>query len=224
MSRQLLILSRSYARCGSELRRPAIHGVDPFIFTRRYYARCMSCSFCHDMCCHKGADIDLPNIARLLNRADELEHFCELPRRNWFTQEVTDDEDLPGGKKRPTEVVAGACSFLNRRGRGCCIHAFCHERNLDYHDYKPLVCWLFPLTIEAGVLQPAQEVSDESLVCMHRGPTLYEGQRNELMHAFGPAFVNELDGLQDRRGTARSVLHAALTISTHHAAHRSNSG
>ena len=73
---------------------------------------------------------------------------------------------MPGGGSVRTRVVDGACIFRDRRGRGCLVHAYCLERDLDYHTLKPLVDCLFPLTFSEGVLYPAIEVDDGSLICL----------------------------------------------------------
>jgi Fe-S-cluster containining protein len=194
-------LSKPYpSRRGS----PVIDRVNLDIFRRRYFMRCMECSFCHDSCCQYGADIDLENVTWMDARADELEAFLGTPRADWFKPEVTEDADFPGKKIRRTNVVNGACVFLNRSGRGCRIHSFCLERGLDYHDLKPSVCWMFPVTVDAGLLRPALEIRDNELVCLGDGPTLYQSQRDELRYNFGEELVAELDDLERGSMTSRA--------------------
>ena len=67
----------------------------------------------------------------------------------------------------------------------------------DYHDLKPLVSILFPLTFEYGVLEPSSEIQDGSVICYGEGPTVYEGSRDELLYYFGAQMVAELDALRD---------------------------
>lgn len=86
--------------------------------------------------------------------------------------------------------------FLNRRDRGCQLHAFALEKGLDYHDLKPVLSTLFPLTFDDGVLHVMDEVEDRSLVCLGSGPTLYRGVRAELAYYFGAALVAELDEIE----------------------------
>ena len=72
----------------------------------------------------------------------------------------------------------------------------------DYHAIKPTVCWVFPLTWDEQVLEPAEEALTD-LVCLGEGPTLYEMARDELKAAFGEPLVEELDAVQ--RGRRRRV-------------------
>jgi hypothetical protein len=95
-----------------------------------------------------------------------------------------------------TRVENGRCVFLNRAGRGCLIHAFCLERDMDYHDLKSMVDCLFPVTFAGDVLCAADEVTDGELVCMNQGPSLYRGARAELAYYFGDACVAALDAVE----------------------------
>lgn len=190
-----LPLCRAYpARRGQ----PIVDRVDPRIFTARYFGACMRCTFCHDSCCQYGADVDLPNARRLLDRRAELEPFIGRPATEWLEETGIEDPDFPGGRIVRTRATDGGCVFLNRNGRGCLIHSFALSRGEDYHDLKPLVCWLFPLTVSQGLLHPSDEIAAGELVCMGDGPTLYDSLRDELAYTFGAALVAELDALRDR--------------------------
>jgi len=175
---------------------PELRAVDPAIFTRHYFTHCLQCTFCHDWCCQFGVDVDRYHVDRILIHADDLETYIGIPRDQWFTGEVAVEPDSPGGETWRTRVVDGACVFLNRRGRGCLLHAFCLERGIDHHELKSLVDGLFPLTFEAGVLGPALEVEANELVCLDTGPTLYRGMREELRYYFGDVLVAELDRVE----------------------------
>ena len=193
MSNTLIALPRAFAaRYGV----PVLHSVDPAIFRSRYFTHCLDCGFCHDWCCQFGVDVDRTHVDRILAHADALEQFLGVPRDQWFTGEVDQDEDVPGGETWRTRVVDGACVFLNRRGRGCQLHAFCLDQGIDYRELKSIVDLLFPLTFEGGVLCPASEAATDELVCMRTGPTLYRGVRSEIADLFGPELVGELDRLE----------------------------
>jgi hypothetical protein len=194
LSSQRSPLSRAYA---SHYCTPVVTHVDPVIFVRCYFADCMQCTFCHDWCCSRGCDADPANIARLTEEhAEPLEAYTGRPREEWFESEVYADPDLPGGRYRSSRVVNGTCVFHNPHGRGCGIHAYALASGIDYHAVKPMLCWLFPLTIEAGALVPQNSVLDRSLVCGGEGLTLYASQRPEVLHLFGPELVAELDHLE----------------------------
>ena len=190
----IVALRRAYrSRQGA----PLIDQVALEIFELRYFTKCMSCTFCNDWCCSHGVDIDLENVQRVLGHKDELEARLKVPSSQWFTDEPPDPHpDYPGGACMRTNTRAGKCVFLNREARGCHLHAFAVEKGIDYHELKPVLSTLFPLTFDDGVLHVMDEVDDRSLVCLGEGPTLYRGVRSELEYYFGPAFVEELDVLE----------------------------
>jgi Fe-S-cluster containining protein len=175
---------------------PTLGRVDTSIFVRRYFTRCMDCAFCADACCRHGVDVDEPNVRRILTHASTLEATLGVPRSEWFDPGFTVDPEHPGGKHTRTRVRDGYCVFHSRSGRGCALHAHALERGFDYHDIKPMVSALFPLTFDDGLLHPSNEVEDGTLVCAGTGPTLYRGARDELRHYFGQPLIDELDGFE----------------------------
>jgi Fe-S-cluster containining protein len=200
MLNSLMELSRPYAaRAGS----PVITTVDPRIFTARYYGACMSCTFCSDACCYHGVDVDGVVAERILADAAEIEQFVGIGRDNWFDEEEPDPE-MPGGTTRRTKTVGDACVFLSprERGRGCLLHAFALSKGRDYHDYKPMVSTLFPLTFIDGELQLSSELEEETLVCRGDGPVAYDACRGELLYYFGAELVAELDDIRRRIAAA----------------------
>ena len=185
-------LSRDYpARFGA----PVISRVDRAIFRLRYFTRCMACGFCADACCFHGVDVDVANVERIMAHARGLERHVGRPAREWFTGRYGRDAEFPGGAFTRTGVRDGACVFLGRESRGCLLHSYCLREGIDYHELKPMVSTLFPITFGGGVLHAADEVQDGTLVCSGAGPTLYEGLRDELRYYFGGPFVEELDRL-----------------------------
>lgn len=191
----IVALSRAYPCKGGG---PVLRDVELRIFTLRYFQACMACTYCHDVCCSWGVDIDLENAARLKALPDDFKALVGMSESAWFTAEVTHDPEFPGGAHLRTAIVDGACIFRNRKGRGCLIHSYALEKGLDYHDLKPLVSTLFPITFDYGVLAASNELVDGTLRCWGDGPTLYEGAREELRHYFGNDLVAELDALASR--------------------------
>lgn len=190
----------------------AIHGAptltraDGAIFVRRYFTHCMTCAFCNDACCDHGVDVDVLTVKRILAHAAEIERATETTRDAWFEQRFEDDPEHPGGRFTRTRVRAGKCVFRRRAARGCALHAWAQDAGIDYHEVKPMVSALFPLTFDDGLLHASSEIEDGSLVCAGSGPTLYRGVRDELAHYFGAALVAELDALEATQETsARSV-------------------
>ena len=176
---------------------PIITHVSTAIFTDRYFAHCMACSFCHDSCCSYGVDVSIDEVTRLEAHADALERHVGISSAEWFTREYLTDGEFPGGSYARTQVIDGACVFLSRAGRGCLIHSFCLEQGMDFHELKPMVSCLFPVTFGDSLLQPSDDVEDNSLICLGSGPGLYQGVRSDLSYYFGEAFVSELDELEE---------------------------
>ena len=158
---------------------------------------CMQCSYCFDSCCQYGVDVDAANAERLAAHAPALESYTGVPRERWFTGDWTADQEFPGGRHTRTRVEDGACVFRSRRGRGCMIHSYALEQGLDYHDLKPMVSVLFPVTFDEGLLHPSNEIVDRSLQCIDDGPTVYRGIRDEIGWYFGAELVRELDELEE---------------------------
>jgi hypothetical protein len=195
-------LSRPYA---SREGAPVVDRVDLAIFRARYFMNCMGCSYCFDSCCQYGTDVDAATVARLEAAGGELQDFTGVPRERWFTGEWETDLEVPGGRYTRTRVEDGACVFLNRRERGCLIHSFALAKGRDYHDLKPMVASLFPVTFDGGLLHPSNEIVDRSLQCIDDGPTLYRGVRGEIAWYFGDGLVAELDALE-RDALARNAV------------------
>jgi hypothetical protein len=189
----MIALSRDYP---SVFGQPVIKSIDPAIFRYRYFTHCMTCTFCNDQCCSYGVDIDVENVARIEALGPDFEAFVGVPRRSWFTKQRWKDKEFPGGAQARTRAKDGACVFLNRKTRGCKIHAYCLENGIDYHTLKPLVSILFPLTFEGGALVASGELEDKSLICVDQGPCAYDGVRGELAYYFSEAFVSEVDAIR----------------------------
>lgn len=213
-----LPLSRPYpSRYGA----PVLDRVDPRIFTLTYFAHCMDCGFCHDSCCQYGADIEMPRVRALERLRPELESYLGVPREKWFRDGEGEDDigvipepEYPGGEYTRTAVVElpqgrsphneEACVFLDPVGRGCRIHRFALERNIDVHEIKPMVCLFFPLCHGEGELRPAIEFELNDLICQGDGPSLYASSRDEVLYYFGAEMVAELDRMAAEHTTTQT--------------------
>jgi Predicted Fe-S-cluster oxidoreductase len=189
----LVTLSREYSSRDGV---PIINRVDQAIFVRTYFTHCMSCNFCKDFCCSFGVGVDIQNIRRLESYADKLEAYTGISRDKWFAGKHTADCEFPGEIYTRTQLIDGACVFLNRKGRGCMIHRFCVEAGIDYHVLKPMICSLFPVTFDQGLLYPSEEADDNTLVCLNTGSTLYRGIREDLRYYFGDDLIHEFDRIE----------------------------
>lgn len=176
---------------------PVIHSVDTDIFQITYFMHCMQCTFCNDQCCSYGADIDMLNVNRILDKADELEDYISIKRDKWFYPKKRKwDHEYPGHDYTRTTKRRNACIFLNRKGRGCMLHSFAVKKGYDYHKFKPFFCTIFPVTYFEGILVTPEEIDEKLTACIGPGPTLYRGARDELGHFFGGGLIRELDGIE----------------------------
>jgi hypothetical protein len=175
----------------------AISFVDERIFTLTFFGECMGCSFCKDSCCQYGCDVDLSERDRILAVKEELAPDIAAPVAQWFLPEVYEDPEYPTGKYVRSSTVNGACVFRSVSGRGCGLHRLALQSGRDYHQLKPMVCWMFPVCWDKGVLRPNYDVTDD-LVCEGTGTVLYDASRSEIRHVFGESFVLELDAVRAR--------------------------
>lgn len=176
----------------------AISFVHRDIFLKSYFARCLECTFCHDWCCSFGADIDVQNVERINQRRNEILPFVRPPEGEWFDPEFTYYEEYAGNQYTRIQVQGPRCIFISNDQRGCGLHRYALHRGIDYHEIKPLVCILFPLSFEEGVLSVAAELEDHSLVCEGAGESVYQSLRNELEYYLGREFVEEVDEIEQK--------------------------
>lgn len=178
---------------------PVIHSVDTDIFELSYYMNCMQCTFCNDQCCEWGADIDLLNVNRVMKYKDELEKFTGISSEKWFDKSVKKwDKEYPGGDYTRTiyDEKKDYCIFLNNKDRGCMLHSFALQNEIDYHELKPFFCSMFPVTYFEGVLCTPEEIDEKLTACLGEGSTLYRGAREEIKHYFGEGIIAELDEIE----------------------------
>ncbi|MEZ5773416.1 MAG: YkgJ family cysteine cluster protein [Hyphomicrobiaceae bacterium] len=176
---------------------PTLERVDTAVFTTTYFAECMACSFCHDRCCSYGADVDLDNRERLLAERDGLEAFTGVLASQWFRTDLEiADADFPSGRYTRTATVDGACVFLDRRHRGCRIHSYMLAAGRDIHELKPMVCSLFAVTFDKGLIEVSGELASRELICTGPGSTAYRAAREAIAAHFGDDLVAELDRIE----------------------------
>lgn len=174
----------------------AISFVHRDIFLKSYFARCLECTFCHDWCCSYGADIDIQNVEKIEQQKKEILPFVRPPEGDWFEPKYTYYEEYAGNQYTRINPQGPRCAFISRDQRGCGLHRYALSKGMDYHEIKPLVCILFPLNFEEGILSIAPELDDNSLVCAGAGASAYQSIRNELNYYFGQGFLEELDALE----------------------------
>lgn len=178
---------------------PIIHSVDPDIFKYTYYMHCMQCTSCNDQCCSYGADIDMLNVNRILKYKDALLEYTGIKPEMWFYPKKRKwDHEYPGHDYTRTRKRNDACIFLYKKNgkRGCMLHSFALDNGIDYHEFKPFFCSMFPVTYFDGVLCTPDEIDEATLACMGEGPTLYKGAREEIRYYFGDEIIDELDEIE----------------------------
>lgn len=193
------------------------HRVDRAIFTRRVVADCMShaCTQVADegvplakhrplleACCQYGADVDVTERDAILTHAPQLRALLVPAAREapWFTDEVQRDPDYPSGEHVRTAVFEGGCVFLAHDRRGCAIHRAALEGGWDFHQVKPHICRLFPMSYEGDAICISDDYEDYDCADAAGAPTLYRVARDTLAAVFGPALVAALDQVEAEVG------------------------
>jgi Fe-S-cluster containining protein len=176
----------------------AISFVHRYIYLKAYFARCLECNFCHDWCCSFGADIDIQNVEKIEQHKEEILPFVRPPEGEWFEAEYSYYEEYAGNRYTRIKPQGPRCAFISKDQRGCGLHRYALSKDMDYHEIKPLVCILFPLSFEEDILLLAPELDDRSLVCAGAGESAYRALRNELEHYFGQELIEELDEIEKR--------------------------
>jgi hypothetical protein len=137
------------------------------------------------------------NVERIMRNADDIEKYTGIKRKHWFNLKNKGwDYEYPGHYFTRITSHNGACVFLNRNGRGCMLHSYADEKDLDYHLFKPFFCSVFPVTYLDGVLVTPEEIDENTLVCLGEGLSLYSGARKALKYYFGSEMVEELDEIE----------------------------
>ena len=167
------------------------------IFLKSYFARCLECSFCHDWCCSFGADIDIHNVEKIQQRREEIQPFVRPADGEWFDADHSYYEEYAGNQYTRIKTQGSRCVFISKDQRGCGLHRYAISQKMDYHDIKPLICILFPLSFEEGILSLAGELEDGSLVCAGSGVSAYQAMKNELAYYFGNECLEELNQVEE---------------------------
>lgn len=168
------------------------------IFLKKYFARCLECNFCHDWCCSFGADVDILNVDRIRRHQEQIKPFIRPSADDWFDGEYDYYEEYAGSQYTRIKTQGPRCVFISKDQRGCGLHRFAISQHLDYHEIKPLVCILFPLSFGEGILTIAPELDDNSLVCAGAGESVYRSLCSEVEYYFGHELIEELDELEKK--------------------------
>ena len=167
-----------------------IHRVDENNFSHCYAAGCMG-DGCRDDCCRYGCPAETAEIVKILDFREELEKLTGKPASDWFKKRCERNPDYPSSYVRRTRVSNGYCVFHDNSGRGCLLHRLALEKGFDPHEIKPMVCFLFPLTWDAGCLH----VSDflDELPCLQGKSVIFSAQKDEIKYYLGENVARELE-------------------------------
>ena len=117
--------------------------IDPQLFTFKFGCRC------NGECCYYGVYTDKAEHETILSLKDKLIPLMDDTQSKvvseWFEEPVPDD-DFDSGIAVGTQVINGKCTFLDKNGL-CVIQSLAINEGKHPWDYKPLYCYLFPVTI-----------------------------------------------------------------------------
>ncbi len=148
-----------------------------------------------DACCQYGADVDLHERQRILDRADELRGLLrkEVHDLDWFEPTIYVDADFPAGSFVRTSTWGKGCVFLAHDGRGCAIHRASLEGGWDFHGTKPHVCRLYPVSYDDESIVLSDDYPEYSCSQDPSAPSVYRVARADLAQIFGTELVTALD-------------------------------
>jgi len=158
--------------------------IDPQLFTFKFGCRC------NGECCYYGVYTDKAEHEKILSLKDKLIPLMdETQSKNvseWF-EEPEPDDDFESGIAVGTEVINGKCTFLDKNGL-CVIQSLAINEGKHPWDYKPLYCYLFPITIFEKALTIDDEHIDRLKQCNRsneNGSTIIDFCKDELIRFLG---------------------------------------
>jgi len=135
--------------------------IDPLLFTFKFSCRCQG------ECCYYGVYTDKAEHETILEIKDKLISLMDETQstnvEEWF-EDPQEDDDFDSGIAVGTEIVNGKCAFLNKEGL-CVIQSLAINEGKHPWHYKPLYCYLFPITIYEKALTIDNEHIDRLTVC-----------------------------------------------------------
>ncbi len=168
----------------------------------RFAARC-AMSNCNSDCCSGGVFADMAEKQRILLHADLVRSHMDPDQvkdpSSWFDDEVVEDADYPSGRAVGTSVHGDRCVFLNGEGQ-CVLQKAAVSSGIGRYALKPLFCWLYPVTLDGGVLTlDDPEFVDRPSCCKHGAEgelTVFDVCPEELKLVLGEEGFTELrDGI-----------------------------
>ncbi len=155
-----------------------------------------------EACCQYGADVDLQERDAILAHKDQLYALLSPAAREapWFTTTIQEDPDYPSGRHVRTATFEGGCVFLSHDRRGCAIHRAALEGGWDFHQVKPHICRLFPLSYEGDAFVLSDDFVDYDCADRVGAPSVYRVARDTIAAVFGADLVAALDEAEAAAG------------------------
>ncbi|MFA6979070.1 MAG: DUF3109 family protein [Ignavibacteriaceae bacterium] len=170
--------------------------IDPQLFTFKFGCRC------NGECCYYGVYTDKAEHEKILSLKDKLIPLMdETQSKNiseWF-EEPQEDDDFDSGIAVGTQVINGKCTFLDKNGL-CVIQALAINEGKHPWDYKPLYCYLFPITIFEKTLTLDDDHINRLKQCNRsneNGANIIEACKDELIRFLGDEGYNQLIQYRD---------------------------
>ncbi len=158
--------------------------IDPQLFTYKFGCRC------NGECCYYGVYTDKAEHEKILSLKDKLIPLMdETQSKNvvdWF-EEPEPDDDFDSGIAVGTEVINGKCTFLDKNGL-CVIQSLAINEGKHPWDYKPLYCYLFPITIFEKTLTLDDDHINRLKQCNRsneNGANIIDACKDELIRFLG---------------------------------------
>ena len=202
----------------------------------------------HQSCCAElTAEITPKEVKRLQPHFAAISQFLAARDPSWAKVKstkaarmlddcITHDDDNKFQLNLAKREKRCTFSFVDERGAILCgIHGYALENNLDVHEVKPNLCFIFPMVVvdlmdDSFLLSVLDEEngqllgfsSHKELACLHgsktfgqldlQTPPFYDSQRSTLVHMFGARFLDGLDELAARRDERHAALLAKPPI------------
>jgi len=170
--------------------------IDPQLFTFKFGCRC------NGECCYYGVYTDKAEHETILSLKDKLIPLMdETQSKNiseWF-EEPQEDDDFDSGIAVGTQVINGKCTFLDKDGL-CVIQSLAINEGKHPWDYKPLYCYLFPITIFEKTLTLDDDHINRLKQCNRsneNGVNIIEACKDELTRFLGDEGYNQLIQYRD---------------------------
>ncbi|MFA6597137.1 MAG: DUF3109 family protein [Ignavibacteriaceae bacterium] len=158
--------------------------IDPQLFTYKFGCQC------NGECCYYGVYTDKAEHEKILSLKDKLIPLMDETQSKditaWF-EEPQEDDDFDSGIAVGTEVINGKCAFLDKNGL-CVIQSLAINEGKHPWDYKPLYCYLFPITIYEKTLTLDDDHINRLKQCNRSngdGTTIIDFCKDELTRFLG---------------------------------------